>query len=207
MRYWIYLALAMMGVAGLAAAQTAIPIDTTVTATSRMGVGMQLGYFKSSGADQGAFYFGAAARYRIGSMLGFEATLGYWGEQAFDFGKVSGNDLSANVTSIPLTASVMVFLPLRSTSFVPYLLGGGGLYLLTIDYSADINKVMGDQTATEAGAHLGFGADLPLTQSVIAHADYRYLFISQVFESGSTFDFSSKKYGGGAFSLGFVVFF
>jgi opacity protein-like surface antigen len=207
MRYWIYLALAMMGAVGVVAAQTTVPIDTMASASSRVAMGLQLGYFNSSGADQGAFYFGAAAQYRIGSMLGFEATLGYWGQQAFDFGKVSGNDLSANVTSIPLMVSVMVFIPLRSTSFVPYLLGGGGLYLLTIDYSADINKVMGDQTATKAGAQLGFGADLPLTQSVIARADYRYLFISQVFESGSTFDFSSKKYGGGAFSLGFVVLF
>ncbi|RPH36438.1 porin family protein [bacterium] len=204
-----FIMLMLLGVstAGLTAAQTAIPIDTVSPATSRFGVGAQLGYFKSSGADQGTVYYGAEARYMIGSMLGFEATLGYRGEQVFNFGKVAGNELSANITSVPFTVSMIIFIPLRSTSLVPYGLVGAGLYLMTVDYSADINKVMGDQTETEGGVHLGLGAQVPLTPGIVAHADYRYLFVSEIFESSPVYDFSSKKYGGGLMSLGLMVFF
>ena len=101
----------------------------------------------------------------------------------------------------------MVFIPLRSTSFVPYGTLGVGLYMLNIDYSPDINKVMGDETKAKAGVHLGFGAELPLTQSLSVHADYRYLFLSKIFDPGAIYDFSSKGYDGGALALGLMVFF
>jgi opacity protein-like surface antigen len=207
-RVWTYLAAFTMLTVGLAAGQT-MPsqLDTVPISVSRLGFGAQISYFRSSGADEGAYYFGGVVRYRIGQMLGFEGTLGYRGGQVFDFGTVSGNQLFANIATVPLTASVMVFLPLRTTSFVPYALLGVGAYMLSIDYSPDINKVMGDETKIKAGGHLGVGIELPLAQAFTAHADYRYLFLSKIFESGAAYDFSSKDYDGGAITLGLMFFF
>jgi opacity protein-like surface antigen len=171
------------------------------------GVGAQRGYFRSSGADEGAYYFGGVFRYRIGSMLGFEGTLGYRGRQAFNFGTVSGNQLYADISTVPLTASVMVFVPLRSTSFVPYDLLGAGLYMLGIDYSPDINNTMGDETRVKVGGHFGLGVELPVTQGVSANVDYRYLLLSKIFDPGAVYDFSGKDYNGWGLTLGITLFF
>lgn len=207
MRSWILFALLVASTANLALAQVPTPIDTIPISTTRWGFGGQVGYFRSSGADEGAYYFGGIGRLRIGSMLGLEATLGYRGGQVFNFGTVNANQLYADVSTIPITASVLVFIPLRTTSFVPYGVLGVGLYMLNIDYSPDINKVMGDETKLKAGAHLGAGVEMPLTQAISAHADYRYLFLSKVFDAGALYDFSSKSYDGGAFKAGIMVFF
>ncbi len=207
MRSWIFIAALTLATTTFAVAQVPTPIDTIPISSTRWGFGGQVGYFRSSGADQGAYYFGGVARYRIGSMLGFEATLGYRGKQVFDFGTVSGNQLYADVSTIPVTVSAMLFIPLRSTSFVPYGILGAGLYMMSIDYSPDINKTMGDETKVKAGVHLGVGAVLPLSQSISAHADYRYLFLSRIFDPGAVYDFSSKGYDGGAFTVGLMVFF
>jgi opacity protein-like surface antigen len=207
MRSWILLASLTLATVGFAMGQVPTPVDTVPVSTTRWGVGGQVSFFRSSGADQGAYYIGGVVRYRIGSMLGFEGTLGYRGGQVFNFGTVNGNELFADVTTIPITASVMVFIPLRSTSFVPYGMLGVGLYTLGIDYSPDINKIMGDETKVKAGVDLGFGAELWLTQAITVHADYRYLFLSKIFDPGAVYDFSSKGYNGGAFNLGLMFFF
>lgn len=207
MRSWIYGAVLVVLSAGSVAAQTPTPIDTVPVSASRWGVGGQISYFRSSGADQGAYYFGGVYRYRIGSMLGFEGTIGYRGGQVFDFGTVNTNQLFANITTVPVTASLMVFIPLRNTTFVPYALLGAGLYMLNIDYSPDINKVVGDETKVKLGGHLGVGVELPLTQAINAHADYRYLLLSKIFDPGAVYDFSSKDYNGGAFTLGLMFYF
>src|SRR5512140_1333132 len=206
MRILILLASLTIAAAGFAQAQ-APPVDTVPISTTRWGFGAQVGYLRSSGADQGAYYFGGIVRYRIGSMLGFEGTLEYRGGQVFNFGTVNGNELFADVTTVPITASLLVFIPLRSTTFVPYGMLGIGLYTLGIDYSPDINKVMGDETKVKGGVDLGVGAELSLTQAITAHADYRYLFLSKIFDTGAVYDFSSKGYNGGAFNLGLMFFF
>lgn len=199
--------LGVLATAGTFAQGFPVAVDTTSPSVARLGLGAQVGYFKSTGADQGAFSFGAEARYMIGSMLGLEGTLGYRTGQTFDFGRVAGAELSASVTSVPVTASLMLFLPLRNLSFVPYLVAGGGLYLLSIDYSADINAVMGDETKTKAGTHVGVGANFELTSRIAAHADYRYLFLNQIFGSSPAYNFSSKNYNGNALTVGFNIFF
>lgn len=200
-------ALGVLVTSGAFAQNFPVAVDTTGPSWTRLGLGAQVGYFKSTGADQGAFYFGAEARYMIGSMLGLEGTLGYRSGQTFNFGRVSGANLSADVSSVPITVSLMLFVPLRNVSFVPYLLAGGGLYILSIDYSADINAVVGDETRTKAGTHIGVGANFALTQSIAAHVDYRYLFLNEVFGSNPAYDFSSKDYNGNALTVGFNIFF
>jgi opacity protein-like surface antigen len=208
MRLWVYLAFLFVITTGLAGAQTQpVALDTIPLSATRWGVGTQGGYFRSSRADQGAYYFGGVFRYKIGSMLAFEGTLGFRGKQVFNFGTVSGNQLYADVSAVPLTASLVLFLPLRSTSFVPYGLIGAGLYILSMDYSPDINKVTGDETKTKLGGHLGAGASLSLTPAVIAHADVRYLLLSKIFGSGPVYDFSSKGYNGASFTLGLMFYF
>lgn len=208
MRSWIYLVVLTVLSTGFAVAQTTpTQRDTVSISASRWGIGGQIGYFRSSGADQGAYYFGGVYRYKIGSMLGFEGTVGYRGGQVFNFGTVNANQLFADVTTIPLTASLVVYVPLRTTTFVPYALLGAGLYMLNIDYSPDINRVIGDETKVKLGGHLGFGVEVPLTQAINAHADYRYLLLSKIFDPGTVYDFSSKGYNGGTFNLGLLFYF
>ena len=208
MRHWVCLTFLFVITTGLAGAQTEPgQLDTIPVTAARWGVGAQGGYFRSSGADEGAYYFGGVVRYKIGPMLAFEGTLGFRGEQVFNFGTVSGNELYANVSTVPLTASIMLFLPLQTTTFVPYGLVGAGLYILSMDYSPDINKLTGDETKTKLGGHLGAGVNLSLTPSVTAHVDARYLLLSEIFESSPTYDFSSKGYNGVSFTLGLMFFF
>ncbi len=185
---------------------TPLPSDSTRTTTLTYGLGGQIGYFKSSGADVGAVYLGLVGRVRIGSVVAVEGALGYRGSQDFNFGRVNGADLSAQVHSIPLSLSLLFRLPFHG-DLSTYVLGGASLSITTIDYSADINKVLADETTTKGALHLGIGFEYPLNSSVGIHADYRYLFLGSVFSSTPQYDFSSKNYGGNQVTAGLVVYF
>lgn len=192
----------------VASAQVAIqmPSDTARTISLFYGLGGQIGYFKSSGADVGAIYYGLVGRARVGSILAVEGALGYRGAQQFNFGRVNGADLSAQVSSIPVSLSLLIRLPFQG-DLSTYLVGGASLSFTTIDYSADINKVLADETATKGALHLGVGFEYPLSHSIGLHADYRYLFLGSVFSSAPQYDFSGKNYGGSQVAAGLLVYF
>ncbi len=185
---------------------TPLPSDSARTITLTYGLGGQVGYFKSSGADVGGFYFGIVGRARLGSLVGLEGTFGYRGAETFNFGVINGADLSAQVSTIPVTVSLIVRLPF-SGSLSTYALGGAGIYIASIDYSPEINKVLSDETRTKAALHLGVGAEYPINSGVGIHADYRYLFLGSVFSSNPTYNFTDKNYGGSQLTAGLVVYF
>ncbi|HEX9007410.1 MAG TPA: outer membrane beta-barrel protein [Bacteroidota bacterium] len=185
---------------------TPLPSDTARTITLTYGLGGQVGYFKSSGADLGALYVGVVGRARLGSSIGLEGTLGYRGGQTFNFGVINGANLSAQVQSIPVTASLIVKLPIQG-SLSTYALGGVGLYFATVSYSAALAQVLANETVTKAGLHLGAGVEYPVNSSFGLHADYRYLFLGSVFSANPTYDFSGKNYGGSQLTAGLIVYF
>lgn len=203
-------AVCLLLVGGLSAASaqvlTSFSSDTGRTTSLIYGLGGQIGYFKSSGADVGAAYFGLVGHARVGSFLAVEGALGYRGSQQFNFGRVNGADLSAQVHSIPLSLSLLIRLPFRG-DLSTYVLGGASLSITTIDYSADINKVLADETPTKGALHLGIGFEYPLNRSIGVHADYRYLFLGSVFSSAPPYDFSGKNYGGSQAAAGLLVYF
>ena len=193
---------------GRASAQIPAPVPTETGRTTALtyGLGGQLGYFKSSGSEGGAFQVGLRGRVRFGPILAFEGNVGYIGQQLFNFGKVNGADLSAEVQSVPVTVSLLLQVPF-SDSFTGYVVGGGGLYMASIHYSADVLKVLADESSTKAGFQLGAGIEYPLNTTIGIHADYRYLFLGSVFSSNPQYDFSSKQYGGHQLTAGLMIYF
>ena len=171
-----------------------------------LGIGGQLGYNLNTDAERGAVFVGAILRVRPGYVLGIEGSIGYRADQVFALDTLVGG-LSAKVHSIPLTGSLLFFIP-AAPHFAPYALAGVGLYIVTIDYSPIINQVIPDETHTRFGYHLGFGVEVPLNENVAIHADYRYVFLNKTFQNQNTkYDFSNKTYIGNTINAGFLVYF
>jgi opacity protein-like surface antigen len=179
-------------------------IDPLISNT--LGLGVEAGYDVCHEAHVGAPYLNVVSRIRIGSVVGLEAGIGYRGEQRFSFEGPAGADYSAKVHSIPVTGSLLLFVPL-APSFTPYLVGGIGAHYVMLDYSPDINEFLGDRSKARFGYHLGFGLEIPLNNHVALLGDYRYLFVDNAFEKELEFDFSSTKYRSNTFAAGVVVYF
>ena len=92
-------------------------ITTSIQAQSpvadKSGIGPRIGYYKAPDAEDGTMFIGAQTRFR-GDVLGFELAAEYRGEQSYT---VSGGDLT--VSQIPLTGSIMLFVPV-TPNFQPY---------------------------------------------------------------------------------------
>lgn len=153
-----------------AAAQSAYDrasIDNTI------GFGPRLGYYKGSDAKDGNYYGGIQARARLGTIMGVEGTLEYRGGNEY-----GSADFSMRTSFVPITASLMLFVPL-DRSISPYGLGGIGAYYISYNYS-DGAKSFGfsDDSSFNLGYHFGLGAEFPLSSNFILSLDYRYLILS-----------------------------
>lgn len=192
--------------AGASAQLTGVSFDTTGVSSKTIGVGPQVGYYKSSGADAGALYVGASMRLKFGTALAAEASLGYRGKQDFKFGTVGGNELSAKLSTIPITVSGMVFIVAQS-GYIPYIVAGAGMYIVTVDYSTSVNQSLPDETKAKFGLHLGLGIEVPVNRNMSFTGDYRYLFLGKIFDGNAQYDFSGKDYGGSTLTAGLLVYF
>lgn len=170
------------------------------------GIGPRAGYYKSTDADNGAWYGGIQARLRLGSVFGLEAAADYRSEETF---KVSGPTFEGEIhqRSYPLTASVLVFLPILP-HFSPYLVGGGGWYYTKIDFSKSIEALgFRDKTTRPFGWHVGGGLEFPITEHVALNADVRYIFMDTEFgETGNT-SLSRDRKADGLVGTGALMFY
>lgn len=166
-----------------------------------IGIGPRLGYYKSNDADEGNFYGGLQLRMRLGKVLGLEGTVEYRSNQTFKT-EVLGQTYKTDVRQVPVTASLMTYLPV-DPHFEPYLLGGIGAYYTIVDYSSafENNLNVEDDSKVNLGFHLGFGLDLPINNKVSLNADYRYLFLD-----GNNDNIQDKKYSGNVFTAGLTFY-
>ncbi|MTI88730.1 MAG: porin family protein [Balneolaceae bacterium] len=160
----------------------------------KSGIGPKIGYYKAVDAGEGTMFIGAQTRMR-GKFIGFELTAEYRGEQKYT---ATGGDFT--VKQVPVTASLMTFIPVTS-NFNPYALAGLGAYYTFYDYDGGfINP--GDDSEVKVGYHLGFGADLPLHVAAAAlNIDYRYLFLQ------GNDDLADKEFSGNVISAGLTFYF
>lgn len=162
-----------------------------------LGIGPRLGYYQSPDADNGNFYFGGHMRMRFSRVFGFEAALEY--RTASEYERADGGSVS--VSQVPLTGSLLLFIPLTN-DVVPYGFGGLGAYYT--NYRCDGGLFdCSDDSNFNLGYHLGVGLELPLNESVGLSGDYRYLFLNPE-ENESNLDDAS--FSGSVFSLG-VTFY
>ncbi|WP_103664441.1 outer membrane protein [Gracilimonas amylolytica] len=157
------------------------------------GFGPKIGYYKAPDADDGTMFIGIQSRSK-GKYLGGEFSLEYRGEQTYT---TTGGELS--VKQVPITGSLMLFAPLAQ-NFSPYGLAGLGAYYTFYDYDGGfINP--GDDSEVKFGYHLGFGADVAISESAAFNIDYRYLFLD-----GSD-DITDKEFSGNVISAGLTFYF
>lgn len=138
-----------------------------------IGFGPRLGYYKSQDARDGNYFGGIQARARLGNSLGAEATLEYRAGNEYGF-----SEYSVRTSFVPITTSLMVFIPL-DRNFTPYGLGGIGAYYTNYNYSDRAEELgFSDDSSFNVGYHVGFGAEIPLNSSFALSLDYRYLFLN-----------------------------
>lgn len=163
-----------------------------------LGFGPRLGYYKAQDADEGNFYGGLQGRIRLGPVLGLEGSVEYRGGQEYGF-----NDYTARTRFVPVTASMLFFIPLNE-NVAPYGLAGLGAYYTIIDYSDDAEGLgLEDESDFNMGYHLGFGLELPLGSNAAFNADYRYLFLNPN-ENDDNLDDAS--YSGNVFTAGLTFY-
>jgi outer membrane protein W len=115
--------------------------------------------------DEAAMYLGVLSRIRLGGIMALEGAAGYRGKQHFRLRSGTGEDFTAAVHSIPLTASLVLYVPLGPT-FMPYVVGGLGAHYLILDYSEELNQQsIADKEKVRFGYHVGAGLEIPRAQS------------------------------------------
>ncbi|MAL17114.1 MAG: hypothetical protein CL670_06050 [Balneola sp.] len=158
------------------------------------GIGPKIGFYKAPDAEDGAMFIGLQSRTK-GQYVGAEFSLEYRGEQSYS---TTGGEVT--VSQVPVTGSLMVFAPLAE-NFAPYGLAGLGAYYTIYDYDGGFTNP-GDDTDVNLGYHLGFGADVALSESAALNVDYRYLFLD-----GNNDGFSDNEFSGNVISAGLTFYF
>ncbi len=143
---------------------------TSVSAQSS-GIGPQMGYFKTSDADQGNFTGGAVIRMPLSPALSLEGSINYRQEEFLDE--------QVTVKNWPLMVTGL-FYPLP----IVYGAAGAGWYNTTIDYDQDLLGINApeDETKQKFGWHFGGGVELPFGTGSTLFGDIRYVFIDYNFD-------------------------
>jgi opacity protein-like surface antigen len=184
------------------------PLRTT------LGFGGRLGYYKSVEADRGSYDIGAIMRFRISEGLGLEATVDYRGEETFNAGRWEASGADAKVSYVPITVSAMVFLPFGST-LAPYAVGGIGWYHTLVNYELkaenlpDLVDLLANDENRVMGYHFGLGIEVPASDHLAFHVDYRYVFLGTEIKSIrdiTTLDVDTKNSDGGSITLGVMLY-
>lgn len=136
-----------------------------------ISIGPQLGFVKSTDADNASLMPGVAVRLNLLSF-GLEGAI-YYKSEDFQSGSVNTKGYPINITLL------WKFMPLLHAE------GGIGWYNTKIDGS--LNNVKSEINNNNAGYHLGAGIDLPLS-GVILTVDIRYVFL----DISSQYNFKSN---------------
>ncbi|MBN1895164.1 porin family protein [bacterium] len=134
-----------------------------------LGLGPQVGIYKSKDADESSTMFGLALRTKLLPTLGIEGSINYRQEKYMD-GYVT-------VKSWPIQATGLIYV-------LPILYGAAGMgwYNVTIDYKDTPGMELKDETARRIGWHFGGGLELPLGPSMTLAGDVRYVFLDYKFK-------------------------
>src|SRR5690625_853005 len=90
--------------------------DDKTVIENTFGIGPRLGYYHGSEFDEGTFYYGLQARVRLGAVLGIEGSASYRPGTESNIVTEQFGNVAYDTKFVPLTASLMLFLPLDSVS-------------------------------------------------------------------------------------------
>lgn len=144
-----------------------------------ISIGPQLGFVKSTDADQTSLMPGLAARLEL-MGFGIEGAL-YYKSEDFRNGAVKTKSYPINITVL------WKLLPLIHAE------GGVGWYNTQIDYSNIITSIR-NETKSNMGYHLGAGVEVPLGNIVLT-GDIRYVFLNIGGVTGFKSDFTTVLIG------------
>jgi opacity protein-like surface antigen len=170
------------------------------------GLGPRVGYYRSKDAAEGSWYGGLQARFRFGEYFGLEGAVDYRMEETFD---VDAPGFSGEIAqhSYPVTASLMIFLPILP-HFSPYVVGGGGYYFTKIDYSESLEAIgFDDQTEKPFGWHAGAGLEFPFTEHAALNFDFRWIFMDSEFGTSAGTDLDEDRTADGYAATAAVMFY
>lgn len=170
------------------------------TIENAFGIGPRAGYYMAEDADDGTFYYGLQMRARMGEVVGLEGSVTYRPGTESSFVNADGVEQDFETKFVPVTGSLMLFLPLEA-SIAPYGLGGVGAYY-TI-YEADGDFVDDWDSEFNFGYHAGFGLELPMSSNAALNIDYRYLFLTPENENTP----EDADYSGSAFTASLMFYF
>lgn len=195
-----------------------LPFEATAqrenTIENTFGVGPTVGWYESNDAEEGAMFFGFLGRARLGNNVGLEASLSYRDAEVFRTGQIDANQLTADVTYVPITFSLNIFLPVGSF-LTPYVTGGVGFYYTIEAYDVtrvaqrEIRQLLEDEENFETGYHFGLGLEIPFGRNIAFHGEFRYLFLDSEITSIrdlQTLDTNTKNSDGVMFSGGLMVY-
>jgi opacity protein-like surface antigen len=179
-----------------------------------LGIGPQIGWYKSNDAEEGAMFFGMLGRLRLGNNVGLEASFSYRDSEVFNTGKIDIDKLTADVTYVPITFSLLIMAPVGSF-LTPYATAGIGFYYTIEAYdvarvsTAGIRELLQDEENFETGYHFGLGLEIPFSSNIAIHGEFRYLFLGTSITSIrdiTTLDTDTKNSDGIMFSGGLMLY-
>jgi opacity protein-like surface antigen len=144
---------------------------------SLFSLGLDGGYVRAHGADQGTWMAGIQARLHILPLLSVEAAVGYHKNSYFHG--------DSHVTQYPVQLSALIT-PLPNAQFSPYLVGGVGWYYSRIAYDGALSG-LSNETENTYGTHAGAGLEFRLGRVASIDVDWRYILLhprSSAFQSG-----------------------
>lgn len=165
--------------------------------------GAHVAYGKPADSDKGNYWVGGQIEFRPLPAFGVEGAVDYRSRSLYGTNFQDGR--SVKVTSVPVTLTGHLYLPMPS-SFSPYLLAGAGWYRVNYDFSDAFERELGfhDQSVSTFGWHLGAGAKLALVPNFYVSAEARYVFADPAKKLGQdvrneirNLDYNSVYYGAG----------
>jgi hypothetical protein len=141
-----------------------------------LGLGVRGGWYKIRDADEGKFYGGIQARWKVMPWLAIEGSVDYRAPSYYTGGR--------KITSYPFLLSALIY-PMPKAFFSPYILGGGGLYYSHLENSTSYYN-------NAWGWHTGLGFDVPLYKRLILNVEARYTWVS--FDENNFRDINANGY-------------
>jgi opacity protein-like surface antigen len=141
--------------------------------------GVHLGFMKHPDADDSTVFYGLHFRIGLVEWLSLEASV--------DFAESDFDDGDTELSVVPVQVSAIIK-PFQGIPILPYGVAGIGWYFLDVDSTLD------EDSSDVFGVHLGAGAELPLGDAFMLHADFRWIFMGEPDWDDPAFDDSDVDY-------------
>jgi opacity protein-like surface antigen len=168
------LAAALVATAGSAGAQ--VPAAPPPSSYLQLRLGIHVPQASDLDGFNNGVALEAAFGYRWHPNFAAELGIGYF-KTSSDTVQTTSGAVDASISSIPVTASLVLIAPLGNVELKG--LVGVGLHATTFD--ARVGGLSGSDSNTAFGFHIGGGASVALTPQVSLGADLRYYIVKPSF--------------------------